>query len=69
MVPLTVVFAVPVQVCTMHAMPVHGPELPVPGQTFGIATPPAGAAPHAMPPGQAVPQSSVPPQPSPMTPQ
>jgi hypothetical protein len=53
----------------MHARPVHGPLLPVPGQTFGIATPLGGAAPHAMPPGQAVPQSSVPPQPSPMTPQ
>ena len=67
--PLTLVVAAPVQVRTMQAMPVQGPAGPVPGQTFGSATPPGGAAPHAMPPGQAVPQSSVPPQPSPMTPQ
>ena len=46
--PLTVVVAVPVQVCTMHAMPGARARRPVPGQTFGIATPPGGAAPHAM---------------------
>ena len=52
--PLTVVVALPVQVRTMQAMPLHGPELPVPGQTFGIPMPPplGGAAPQVMPFGQ-----------------
>ena len=47
----------------------HGPELPVPGQTFGTPAAATGARAAPMPFGQAVPQSSVPPQPSPMTPQ
>ena len=69
--PLTVVVALPVQVRTMQAMPLQGPELPVPGQTFGIPMPPplGGAAPQVMPFGQGVLQLSVPPQPSPTTPQ
>ena len=63
MVPLTVVFAVPVQVATLHWIPVHPP---VPG-TLG-QTPACAPVPQAMPPGHAG-QSSAPPQPLPMRPQ
>jgi len=69
-VPLTVVVALPVQVRTMQAMPLQGPELPVPGQTFGIPVPPlGGGAPQVMPLGQGAVQLSVPPHPSPIVPQ
>src|SRR6476646_8785869 len=63
MVPLTVVFAVPVQVATLHWIPVHPPVPGTPGQT-----PACAPVPQAMPPGQAG-QSSTPPQPLPMCPQ
>src|SRR6187549_2952091 len=64
MVPVTVVFAVPVHVAMLHWMPVQ-PQLPgTPGQT-----PACAPVPHAMPPGQVDGHSSTPPQPLPMRPQ
>src|SRR4029077_10221476 len=63
MVPLTVVLAVPVQVSTLQAIPVHPPVPGTPGQT-----PACAPVPQAMPPGQAG-QSRAPPQPLPMCPQ